>query len=214
MFSFYSIHQLENLLFKMKPDDKKQQSLTDIRVIDFGLSRRYNTHHRFASLPKLTSFVGTKLYVAPEVLNHSYTHAVDVWSIGVLAYALLSAKAPFMGRNDQELFDKIQHCGEELKFPSPDFDNVSEMAKGFIQLLLVKDEASRPLASDLLSHPWMMKAAKWKDEIDTASPNGSNSSAFKKLFGRFTKSKNRQESKLAVSKDALDGVTRTISVSN
>eukprot|EP00531_Pseudo-nitzschia_arenysensis_P018160 CAMPEP_0116126222 /NCGR_PEP_ID=MMETSP0329-20121206/6221_1 /TAXON_ID=697910 /ORGANISM="Pseudo-nitzschia arenysensis, Strain B593" /LENGTH=579 /DNA_ID=CAMNT_0003620299 /DNA_START=90 /DNA_END=1829 /DNA_ORIENTATION=+ len=194
--------KLENLLFKMKPDDKKQKSLTDVRVIDFGLSRRYNTHHRFASLPKLTSFVGTKFYVAPEVLNKSYTHAVDLWSIGVLAYALLSAKAPFTGRNDQELFDKIQHCGEELKFPSPDFDNVSETAKDFIRLLLVKDEASRPLAADLLSHPWMMQASKWKDEIESAPI--SKASPFKKLFGRFgnKKSKNR--------KNELDGVNQHV----
>lgn len=185
----------------MKPENRKQQSLTDVRVIDFGLSRRYDTHHRFASLPKLTSFVGTKLYVAPEVLNHSYTHAVDLWSIGVLAYALLSAKAPFMGRNDQELFDKIQHCGEELKFPSPDFDNVSDLAKDFIRQLLVKDESSRPLAIDLLGHPWMMKAAKWKDEIDTAA---THASPFKKLFGRFGKKKAQT--------NALDGVTHGIAV--
>lgn len=183
--------KLENLLFKSKPDDNNRQSLTEIRVIDFGLSRRYNTHHRFASLPKLTSFVGTKFYVAPEVLNHSYTHAVDIWSIGVLAYALLSAKAPFMGRNDQELFDKIQHCGEELKFPSPDFDNVSDVAKDFIRSLLVKDASSRPTACELLEHPWMVKASRWKNEIDeeAAARGHSKPSVFKKLFGRFGKGK-------------------------
>ena len=192
--------KLENLLFKMKPDDRKLKTLTDVRVIDFGLSTRYDTHHRFASLNRLTSFVGTKFYVAPEVLNQSYTHAVDLWSIGILAYALLSAKAPFMGKDDQELFDKIQHCGEELKFPSPDFDNVSDLAKDFIRQLLVKDADCRPLACDLLSHPWMMNASKWKDEIDNAA---TNSSLFKKLFGRFGKSKKSNPS-------ALDGVTHGI----
>ena len=131
--------------------------------------------------------------MAPEVLNHSYTHAVDIWSIGVLAYALLSAKAPFAGRNDQELFDKIQHCGEELKFASPDFDNVLEMAKDFIRHLLVIDEARRPTARELLNHPWMMKAARWNDEIDlAASTRGNKPSIFRKLFGRRTKGKNRQ----------------------
>jgi len=179
--------KLENLLFKTKPDSKNKQSLTDIRVIDFGLSRRYNTHHRFVSLKKLTSFVGTKFYVAPEVLNHSYTHAVDCWSIGVLAYSLLSAKAPFSGRNDQELFDKIQSCGEELKFQSPDFDNISEMAKNFIRQLLVKDEASRPTACDMLNDPWMINAAGWRNEIDGS--DGDKVSAVRIFFGRFKKSK-------------------------
>jgi serine/threonine protein kinase len=209
-----SISQLENLLFKDKPNSKNKQSLTDVRVIDFGLSRRYNTHHRFASLPKLTSFVGTKFYVAPEVLNHSYTHAVDLWSIGVLAYALLSAKAPFMGRNDQELFDKIERCGEELKFPSPDFDNVSETAKDFIRQLLVKDEASRPTACELLGHPWMMQAMKWKVEIDAGGAVGGNSkpSVFRKLFGR--RKKNKSLKGAAANTDNLDGVTHKISGSS
>jgi len=189
-FVYFHMTQLENLLFKTKPNTKNKQSLTDVRIIDFGLSRRYNTHHRFVSLKKLTSFVGTKLYVSPEVLNHSYTHSVDVWSIGVLTYALLSAKAPFMGRNDQELFDKIQSCGEELKFPSPDFDNVSEVAKDFIRHVLVKDDGSRPAAGELLSHPWMVQAKKWKDERYSAAPGG-GSSGLKKLFGRFVKNKNK-----------------------
>jgi len=206
--------KLENLLFKTKPNTKNKQSLTDVRVIDFGLSRRYNTHHRFVSLKKLTSFVGTKFYVAPEVLNKSYTHAVDVWSIGVLAYALLSTKAPFSGRNDQELFDKIQSCGKELKFPSPDFDNVSEMAKGFIRQLLVKNEASRPTANELLSHPWMMQALRWKDEIESAPSAGRGdfkTSVVRKLFGRLKKSKNGRRTKVASpvanKHDDLDGVS-------
>ena len=131
--------------------------------------------------------MGTKFYVAPEVLNRSYTHAVDCWCIGVLAYSLLSAKAPFSGRDDQELFDKIQSCGEELKFPSPDFDNISEVAKNFIRQLLVVDEASRPTACELLNHPWMIQAAGWRHEIDGST--GDKVSAIRKIFGRFAKSK-------------------------
>lgn len=180
--------KLENLLFKSHPSNKSRLSLTDIRVIDFGLSRRYNTHHRFASLRKLTSFVGTKFYVAPEVLDQSYTHAADLWSIGVLAYALLSAKAPFVGRDDTELFDMIRSCG--VAFPSPDFDNVSDDAKNFIRALLVKDEASRPTASELLTSPWMIKASRWKEEIDSEAAAGKEGrkSIFSTVFGCFGKS--------------------------
>jgi len=188
--------KLENILFKSKADDsninKDKCNFTDIRVIDFGLSRRYNTHHRVGSLKKLTSFVGTKFYVAPEVLNHSYTHAADVWSIGILAYELLSAKSPFSGRTDQELFDKIQACCD-VKFQSPGFDDISDDAKDFIRCLLVKDEDSRPTASELLDYPWMIKAARWKEEIDetaaatTRNEKNTNSKpfVFKVLFSCF-----------------------------
>jgi len=181
--------KLENILFKSKADDnnKDKYNFTDIRVIDFGLSRRYNTHHRVGSLKKLTSFVGsTKFYVAPEILNHSYTHAADVWSIGILAYELLlSATSPFSGRRtDQELlFDKIQACCD-VKFPSPDFDDISDDAKDFIRCLLMKDEDSRPTASELLDSPWMIKAARWKEGFDETHTN-SKPSVFKVLFSCF-----------------------------
>ena len=120
-----------------------------------------------------------------------------------------------MGRNDQELFDKIQSCGEELKFPSPDFDYVSNEAKDFIRGLLVKDEANRPTACELLDHPWMTKAAQWKDEIDAAaSENNSKSSVFKKLFRRFGKKwssttlpKTKASSEKAGSNVDPDGIT-------
>ena len=173
-------------LFFSKKKKKKEATCCNVRLIDFGLSRRYNTHHRFGSLKKLTSFVGTKHYVAPEVLNNSYTHAADLWSIGVLAYALLSAKAPFTGRDDQELFDHIRHCDETgVEFPSPDFDEVSDIAKHFIRILLVKDESLRPRAHELLGHPWMVRARHWQVEMKNEEGNNTNRSIFKKvsLFG-------------------------------
>ena len=176
--------KLENILFKSKLNNKKKDNrCTEVRVIDFGLSRKYNTHHRLGSLKKLSSFVGTKYYVAPEVLNHSYTHAADLWSIGVLAYALLSAQAPFVGRDDQEIYDKITHCDSTgVEFPSPDWDHVTAEAKDFIRSLLVKDAATRPTACELLEHPWIINAGLWKKEIDTSAKAKSKMSVFGKIF--------------------------------
>ena len=90
---------------KKKPSSTEDGATldTDIRLIDFGLSKRYDTHRSFGSLAKLSSFVGTNFYQAPEVVEESgYTHSCDLWSVGILAYALLSAKPPFGGKDDEK----------------------------------------------------------------------------------------------------------------
>ncbi len=130
--------------------------------IDFGLSKRYDTHRSFNSLSKLQSFVGTPNYVAPEILesdsNRGYTHSCDLWSIGVLAYALLSAKSPFRRENESETYKAIKKG--VYSFPSHDWEGISEEAKDFIRQLLVKDARQRPSAVELRKHPWIKDALK------------------------------------------------------
>lgn len=83
-------------------------------------------------------FVGTVDYVAPEVLNYEpiglYT---DVWSIGVLAYVLLSGFSPFGADDRQETFLNISKC--MLSFEPEHFEDVSSAAIDFIKTALVVD---------------------------------------------------------------------------
>jgi len=189
--------KLENILLVSKPNDKKgrkngkaSSSTSDVRLIDFGLSKSYNTHHRFPSLPRLTSFVGTNYYVAPEILSaEGYTHSCDLWGIGVLAYALLSAKPPFNGRSDKEIYYKIKHIDDKdggVQFPSPDWDAISLEAKDFIRKLLVKDVEQRPSAAALLDHPWIRNAKDDVAEEENDPPKSDTKNIFKKIL-RFGK---------------------------
>lgn len=59
-----------------------------IRLIDFGLSKisANGTERHIA---------GTPYYMAPEVLNGQYDSKVDIWSLGVLLYVLVSGYLPF-----------------------------------------------------------------------------------------------------------------------
>lgn len=72
---------------------------------------------------------------APEILKFDpISLKSDVWSVGVLAYVLLSGYSPFAGNTKQETFCNITQC--DLTFPEELFDGVSNRARHFIQATL------------------------------------------------------------------------------
>eukprot|EP00986_Skeletonema_menzelii_P020783 scaffold32299_cov171-Skeletonema_menzelii.AAC.5 len=156
--------KLENILFlsKHKPSVKADATMdTDVRLI-VAIIRRYNRLRR------------TRILETDS--DRGYTHSCDIWSIGILAYALLSAKPPFHGKNDTETCTAIKKG--EYTFPSRDWDGISEEAKDFIRQLLVKDARQRPSALELRKHPWIKDSLK-NDRGMTKKSGG----FFRKVFG-------------------------------
>ena len=73
----------DNILFVNEKED------SDIKIIDFGMSK---------VLPRLRSLrelCGTPYYTAPEIINGDYSHAADMWSVGVIAYVMIFGFPPF-----------------------------------------------------------------------------------------------------------------------
>lgn len=130
----------ENILFENKSD------FSDIKIIDFGLSRK------IFSADDLHSIVGSPFYVAPEVLDGNYDEKCDIWSIGVIAYCLLSGKPPFYSENREELFKKIKK--ENVNFSSKVWGNISLEAIEFIRMLLNKNPKKRPNSKTMLEAKW------------------------------------------------------------
>lgn len=105
--------KLENILLAKRDDYES------VRIVDFGLAKQ-------TSRP-LQTMCGTLNYVAPDVITRTkgqvYEKSVDMWSVGVLLYILLSGTQPFTGTEEQ-IFDKIIRA--EYNFKSPMWKNVSE----------------------------------------------------------------------------------------
>jgi len=88
------IIQLENILLS----DQTPQAI--VKIADFGLARF------FADNSELRTVCGSPLYVAPEILDigmssETYTPAVDMWSVGVILFILLSGNSPFENEDEQ-----------------------------------------------------------------------------------------------------------------
>ena len=147
----------ENILFEsLKPD-------AEIKLIDFGLSRKY------AKDEKMHTILGTPYYVAPEVLKGEYDEKCDIWSIGAMTYLMLCGDPPFTGSSNNEIFKKI--VKNDLKFNPYKWKNISDNAKDFVKLCLKKNASERPSASKAVEHKWFTNVIKETHSVKNLPKN-------------------------------------------
>ncbi|XP_044278551.1 death-associated protein kinase 2-like isoform X2 [Varanus komodoensis] len=162
--------------FDLKPENimllQKDVPNPKIKIIDFGLAQKLEEGETFKSL------CGTPQYIAPEVINYeALSPATDMWSIGVITYILLSGMSPFQGETDTETLSNV--VSGNYEFEEKYFGQTSDMAKDFIQQLLVKEPGNRMTVVECLSHPWI------KPLNQRQAVNRSRSSINMKNFRKF-----------------------------
>nr|XP_047937306.1 death-associated protein kinase 2 isoform X3 [Anser cygnoides]XP_047937307.1 death-associated protein kinase 2 isoform X3 [Anser cygnoides]XP_047937308.1 death-associated protein kinase 2 isoform X3 [Anser cygnoides]XP_047937310.1 death-associated protein kinase 2 isoform X3 [Anser cygnoides]XP_047937317.1 death-associated protein kinase 2 isoform X3 [Anser cygnoides] len=146
------LHSQKIAHFDLKPENimllDKNVPIPHIKLIDFGLA------HKIEDGVEFKNIFGTPEFVAPEIVNYEPLGlAADMWSIGVITYILLSGASPFLGETKQETLANITAVNYE--FDEEFFSNTSDLAKDFIQKLLVKDTRKRLTIQEALSHPWI-----------------------------------------------------------
>ena len=113
---------------------------------------------------------GTPGYVAPEILmSQPYGKPCDYWSIGVVAFILLSGSAPFYEEDNFALFESIKTCRYE--FEADLWDKVSKEAKDFVSRVMVADTTKRLTCEQMLAHPWMKLALDKENKLVNAKKN-------------------------------------------
>ena len=137
--SYSVIHRdvkLENVLFN---DDK------DVKLIDFGFSTVCQKGK------KLRVFCGTPSYMAPEIVRRSEYEGkpVDMWSLGILLYAILCGYFPFRAKNYPDLYRRIARGVFDIP------EELSSNAKDLIRQLLTMDPTQRISAPATMKHPWL-----------------------------------------------------------
>ncbi|KAG8446635.1 hypothetical protein GDO86_014184 [Hymenochirus boettgeri] len=145
------LHRNNVVHLDLKPQNillTSSKPLGDIRIVDFGLSRKVD------SVKEVREILGTPEYVAPEILNYEpISTATDMWSVGVLTYVMLTGVSPFQGDTKQQTFLNISQVN--VQYTQEEFDGISKLAVEFIKSLLIKNPRKRISADQCLQHPWL-----------------------------------------------------------
>ena len=136
----------ENIVFG------KDGDINSLKIIDFGLTVTLGYEETVNDL------MGTVTYLAPEVYtNKPYDFKVDVWSIGVILYYLLSGILPF---DDENLNDEL--IGKKIVFSHHEFakeffEGRSRMVIDLIEKCLEKNPLKRIDIDEFLNDDWFVK---------------------------------------------------------
>ncbi|KAL7412252.1 kinase-like domain-containing protein, partial [Mrakia frigida] len=138
--------KLENLLL-----DKGR----NVIITDFGFANTFETPQD----DLMTTSCGSPCYAAPELVITDGTYvgtAVDIWSCGVILYAMLSGYLPFDddpanpdGDNINLLYKYILNT--TLQFPS----HISDSAQDLLLRMLVPEPTERATLREVMAHPWL-----------------------------------------------------------
>lgn len=122
-------------------------STSALKIADFGLSNLIQDGEF------LQTSCGSPNYAAPEVIDGKYYSGeeIDVWSSGVILYALLTARLPFDDDYIPHLFSKIKRG----KFKMPSF--LSGPCQDLIRSMLVVDPLRRITIPEIKNHPWFVQ---------------------------------------------------------
>lgn len=132
----------------LKPDNillATREDETLVKVSDFGLSKLVQNE------TVMKTMCGTLLYVAPEVLltggRGEYTEKVDVWSLGVVLFCMLSGTMPFSNT------DQIKNAS--FQFTAQPWAQVTKKGKTLVSKMMAVNVDNRPSIDEVLRHPWL-----------------------------------------------------------
>lgn len=141
----------------LKPENLLLDHKFNIKIADFGMAA-LETEDKL-----LETSCGSPHYAAPEIVSGIPYHgfASDVWSCGVILFALLTGRLPFDEEdgNIRNLLLKVQSGHFEM----PEDDEISREAQDLIKKILVVDPEKRIKARDILKHPLLQKYPSIKD---------------------------------------------------
>jgi 5'-AMP-activated protein kinase, catalytic alpha subunit len=130
--------------FCAQPENLLLDAENNIKIADFGLSNTMRDGDF------LRTSCGSPNYAAPEVISGNLYAGpeVDVWSCGVILYALLCGSLPFDDESIPNLFKKIKSGMYSL--PS----HLSTLSRDLIPRMLVVDPMKRITIPEIRQHPW------------------------------------------------------------
>lgn len=139
-------HDLRVVHRDLKPENVVFfQQTGQVKLTDFGFSNVFEPEN------KLLTSCGSLAYSAPEILlgDSYYAPPVDVWSLGVILYMLVTGRAPFQEASDSETLTMILDC----KYYLPEY--LSSECSDLISRMIVREPVKRIKLDVIYKHEWL-----------------------------------------------------------
>jgi len=157
---------LETLMFA---NDRK------VKLTNYGLSRKIFKNE----LQLINEDHWETLYASsPESLSGSPTKMSDMWSLGVITFAMLAGHKPFRGQG-KDLQRQIESV--EFNFSHPVWCKRSKEAQNFVSSLLRREPSKRPDTRRALKHPWLKIVFDENGTLPVFIENDNESKEFKMI---------------------------------
>lgn len=151
------IHKMRVTHRDLKPENILIDQYGQLKISDFGLSR-FADENDLVSTP-----CGSPCYASPECISgkpYNY-ETTDVWSVGVILYAMVTGQLPWTKRNQAQLFEQIRRG--EYTIPS----HVSFKCSDFIRGLMTVDITKRFTIEKALKHPFLVSTPPFEFQSST-----------------------------------------------
>ena len=147
-------HQNRIIHRDLKPENLMVDDRNQIKLIDFGFANIYSPRGY------LETNCGSPLYASPEIVQGvKYVGPeVDIWSLGVILFAMLTGTLPFEDEQLKGLYAKI--CAGNYQAPS----YLSPEARDLLKMMLTVDPKQRATMKDIKFSAWVMQGSMYPPE--------------------------------------------------
>ncbi|XP_049322536.1 MAP/microtubule affinity-regulating kinase 4 isoform X2 [Astyanax mexicanus] len=138
-------HQKNIVHRDLKAENLLLDADANIKIADFGFSNEFTLGN------KLDTFCGSPPYAAPELFQGKKYDGpeVDIWSLGVILYTLVSGSLPFDGQNLKELRERVLRGKYRVPF------YMSTDCEGILRKFLVLNPSKRCTLEQVMKDKWM-----------------------------------------------------------
>lgn len=149
------IHKHRIVHRDIKPENLLLKENNILTIIDFGLSNMYNQNQL------LITPCGSPCYAAPEMIQGKKYNGlmVDIWSSGIVLYAMVCGYLPFEDKNNDKLYKKILSGHFEIP------DRLSANCKDLIKKILKVNPKKRIKLDEIMKHPFLKTGMEWYKDI-------------------------------------------------
>ncbi|OAA63946.1 Serine/threonine-protein kinase [Cordyceps fumosorosea ARSEF 2679] len=124
------------------------------KIGDFGLAALLVTGRDMHTIRR-TTLCGTPNYIAPEILEKGkkgHDHMVDIWSLGIIMFAMFTSKPPFQSSTTDEIYRRARE--RDYEWPVNDATRyISDEAKDLVAIML-ENADQRPEPDAIIQHPF------------------------------------------------------------